>query len=234
MKSGFSRIPKKVGVLLRSHFFAGILVIIPIGVIAWILGTVLGLLWQIQDILPTAWQADNLLQHQTLALLVKAAFTIGAALLLALAVSVFGWASKHFLGKKVLELFAEIIEHIPVVRSIYSALDQLLKTLASNSAQQFSRVVYFEYPRKGVWVIAFVTGPAKSKNLPSNHLNIYVPTTPNPTSGFHLIVPESEVRDSNLTVEEAFKTLLSLGIAQTCELTSAPAIPKRDQIDVGD
>ncbi len=75
-------------------------------------------------------------------------------------------------------------------------------------------MVYIEYPRKGCWALAFVTGKAGGPNAPANHLNVYVPTTPNPTSGFHLIVPEAEVRESQMKVEDAFKTILSLGIAQ--------------------
>jgi len=91
--------------------------------------------------------------------------------------------------------------------------------MAAGDKQQFSRVVYVEYPRKGTYALAFVTSTARSpvENSKEIFLNVYVPTTPNPTSGFHLIVSESEVRDSNLSVEEAFKTILSLGIAQTEE-----------------
>ncbi len=101
-----------------------------------------------------------------------------------------------------------------MVRSVYSALDQLLRTLAAGGGKQFNRVVYVEYPRKGIWALAFVTGPAREKHIPEGHLNIYIPTTPNPTSGFHLIVSEADVRESGMTVEHAFKTILSLGIAQ--------------------
>jgi uncharacterized membrane protein len=106
-----------------------------------------------------------------------------------------------------------------VIRGVYSALDQLLRTLANGGGQQFNRVVYIEYPRKGLLAIAFVTGPARGPAVPPGHLNVYVPTTPNPTSGFHLIVPENEVRESLLKVEDAFKTILSLGLAQPGEST---------------
>ncbi len=207
------------GALLRKHFFADLLVLIPLGVIAWILGAAVGMLWGLQELLPLAWRPENFLQSPTLALLVKAGFTVAAALLLALGISIFGWISKQFLGKKLLELIAEIIHHIPVIRSVYSALDQLLKTLAEGGGQQFNRVVLVEYPRKGIWTLAFVTGTTRGMaNVSPNHLNIYVPTTPNPTSGFYLIVPESDVRESHMTVEEAFKVILSLGIAGPAEL----------------
>jgi uncharacterized membrane protein len=209
-----TRLPR-IGALLRSNFFAGLLVLIPLGVIAWIVSVVFGYLWQLHLLLPEGWQPENFLNDSSLALLLKIIFTLVGAVLLALAISILGWISKQYLGQKFLDFIAEIIQRIPVLRSIYSALDQLLKTLAVGGGQQFNRVVYIEYPRKGLWTLAFVTGPARGPGVPNGpHLNVYVPTTPNPTSGFHLIVPENEVRESHLRVEEAFKTLLSLGIAQ--------------------
>jgi uncharacterized membrane protein len=200
--------------LLKRHFFAGLLVVVPLGVIAWICLAVLSSLWRLHEFLPDAWQPENFLHNPVLASLVNLGFTLGAALVLALGISALGWSSKQYLGVKMLELIEHSIQRIPVIRGIYSALDQLLKTFSASGGQQFSRVVYIEYPRRGILAIAFVTSPARGPAVPPNHLNVYVPTTPNPTSGFHLIVPESDVRDSHLKVEDAFKTLLSLGIAQ--------------------
>jgi uncharacterized membrane protein len=210
-----SRIPN-FGALLRRHFFAGLLVVIPMGVIAWILASVIGALFQLHVFLPEAWRPETFLEDPTQAMIANLIIALAAALLLAMGVSLLGWASKQFIGRKILEFIAsQVIQRIPVVRSIYSALDQLLRTMAAEGAQQFNRVVYIEYPRKGVWALGFVTGPAKGPAAPAAHLNVFVPTTPNPTSGFHLIVAESEVRDSHLAVEEAFRTILSLGIAQS-------------------
>ncbi len=204
----------RIGQLLKTYFFAGLLVIIPFGVIGWILVFVINALWGLRDWLPDEWKPESFLSDPTHATLLNIVFTLAATLVLALGVSILGWVSGQFLGKKLLDLLGDVIERIPIVRSVYSALDQLLRTMASGGGQQFSRVVYVEYPRKGVWALAFVTGPARGPNVPGGHLNIYVPTTPNPTSGFHLIVPESEVRESQMRVEDAFKTILSLGIAQ--------------------
>ncbi|OFZ19894.1 MAG: hypothetical protein A2X94_14650 [Bdellovibrionales bacterium GWB1_55_8] len=209
---------KKISELLKAHFFAGILVLIPLAVIAWILVGAGRTLWKLRQVLPEEWNPESILPDPTLAAMLNVALFLGVLLALAISISVLGWGSKHYLGKQALSALGVIIERIPVIRSVYSALDQLLKTLAAQGGQQFSRVVYVEYPRKGVWAIAFVTGPTtlpeSSQNVPGPYLNIYVPTTPNPTSGFHLIVPESEVRESHLKVEEAFKVILSLGIAQ--------------------
>lgn len=212
------------GRLLQRHFFAGLLVLIPLAVIFWILGAALGSLWQLQSFLPEAWNPSQLDLDPRFVTLIQVAITVGLALFLALGVSFLGWVSKQYLGRKTLEILADLIQRIPVVRSIYSALDQLLKTMAAGGSQQFNRVVYVEYPRKGCWALAFVTGPARGPAAPVAHLNVYVPTTPNPTSGFHLIVPENEVRESLMSVEDAFKTILSLGIAQPSGIT-APGGP---------
>jgi uncharacterized membrane protein len=196
--------------LLRGHFLAGLLVVIPFAVIAWILLGALGMIWGLHSMLPNAWRPESPIVE----FLVNLGFTVVAALLLALSISIVGWTSKQFLGRKILQLLAEAINRIPIIRSIYGALDQLLRTMAPGGGKQFSRVVYVEYPRAGLWVIAFVTGPARSPvGGDERCLNLYVPTTPNPTSGFHLIVPEAQVRETGLSVEEAFKVILSLGIA---------------------
>lgn len=202
---------------LRNHFFTGLLVVIPFGVIAWILGAVLQTLWRVHFLVPESWRPEKLTGDPISAGLLNTGLVLVLSCLLVILISLLGWASKHYLGKKILELISEIIQRIPVIRSIYSTLDQLLRTLTAGGGQQFNRVVYIEYPRKGVWALAFVTGPAHGKAVPPKHLNVYLPTTPNPTSGFHLIVSEDEVRESHLKVEEAFKTILSLGIAQSEE-----------------
>jgi uncharacterized membrane protein len=202
--------------LIRSYFFSGMLVGLPLGVIAWISVSVLETLWLLPGILPDAWQPRYWIQDSSAAELVNALIVLGLAVLLVLGVSLLGWVSTQYLGKKLLEMLAHLIQRIPVLRSIYSALDQLLRTFTSGSGQQFNRVVYIEYPRKGCWTLAFVTGEARAPQglQEGQFLNVYVPTTPNPTSGFHLIIEESEVRESGMNVEEAFRTILSLGIAQ--------------------
>jgi len=203
-----------LGSLLRGHFFAGLLVFIPIGVITWLFLAAVRMLWGFQRVLPADWHPEAWIEDPNLTRLVSLGFVAGLTLLLALGISAFGWASKQYIGLKALEAVAHLIEQIPILRGVYSALDQLLRTLASGGGKQFSRVVYVEYPRKGCWALAFVTSSAKGPNAPEKHLNLYVPTTPNPTSGFHLIVPETDVRESGMSVEDAFKTILSLGIAQ--------------------
>lgn len=214
-----NKLPTVFG-LLRRHFLAGLLILIPLGVITWIISSVLGSLWRLNLLLPDEWRPENFLPDPSLAFLLNLGFTIAGALFLALTISLLGWVSKQYLGLKALELVGEIIQRIPVVRSIYSALDQLIRALASGEGQQFSRVVYVEFPSKGIWTLAFVTGAARLPGSSEPHLSLFIPMTPNPTSGFYLVVPEASVRESNMKVEEAFKTILSLGIAQGAQGTA--------------
>ncbi len=218
-----TEIPKPLS-LLRKHFLTGLLVLMPVLIVFWILVNVIDVLWRINEILPGAWQPRAWIQDGALVALVEFGITIVATTLLAFGISMLGWSSKRYLGRKLLQVIGYIIQRIPVIRSIYNSLDQFGKTIAAGGGKQFSRVVYVEYPRRDCWSLAFVTGPAKLPVKFSDgnvrYLNVYVPTTPNPTSGFHLILPETEVRESPLSVEEAFKTIISLGIAQA-DLTRA-------------
>jgi uncharacterized membrane protein len=211
----FDRLPR-IGALLRSHFLSGLLVVTPFGVVVWLALMALKALWGLREWVPQSWRPETWLPDPTVAFLVNLAITIGCVVVLSLGISLVGWVSKQLLGQKMLDYVAEhVIQRIPVLRSVYAALEQLLRTLAQGGGQQFRRVVYVEYPRKGVWALAFVTGPVRALGMPDGFLNLYVPTTPNPTSGFHLLVAEEEVKPAEMSVEEAFRTILSLGIAQS-------------------
>lgn len=212
----YFRSPKDFASLFRRHFLTGIFVLIPFGVVAWIINKIFSALWTLHLLIPDEWKPIHYFEPIT-AEFINLALTIGITILFAFFVSSLGWFSKNILGARILRFFSDLIQRIPVVRAIYSSLNQLLKTMETGDKQQFSRVVYVEYPRKGTYALAFVTGAARTpvEQSKDQFLNIYVPTTPNPTSGFHLIVSEADVQDSHLTVEEAFKTILSLGIAQT-------------------
>jgi uncharacterized membrane protein len=205
-----------VGALIRQHFLAGVLVVVPFWVIGWIIGGFLGALLKLKAWVPVQLQPDHYFSDPTVVSAVSAAFLFVMTAGFILAISLVGWVSRQVLGQKILESLSRIIHRIPVIRSIYSALDQLMRTFAGSGTQQFNRVVYVEWPRKGLWAIAFVTSSAKGQSIPNDGMvNIFVPATPNPTSGFHMIVSESELRETKMTVEEAFRTILSLGIAQS-------------------
>jgi uncharacterized membrane protein len=190
------------------------LILIPLAVIVWMLSGFAQFLWSIQELLPESLRSSLLIEHEIWALAVRALLTMVIGLALAVLVSLLGWASQQYFGQKLLEWIAEVIQRIPVVRSVYSALDQMMRAFGSGGGQQFSRVVYLEYPRQGTWTLAFVTGSTRGGPSNESCLNVFVPTTPNPTGGFFLIVPENQVREAKMGVEDAFRTILSLGVAQ--------------------
>ena len=126
-----------------------------------------------------------------------------------------GLMARNIVGRWLLDLGERILQAIPLAGSVYKTLKQLLETLLQDSKDKFSRVVLVEYPRKGIWALGFVTGSMNKDfqgRFPNPMLNVFIPTTPNPTSGWYAIVPEQEVIPLSLSVEEAFKLLISGGI----------------------
>lgn len=203
--------------LFRKHFLAGVLVLVPIVVILWIFTWMLGFLEGFFALVPDSALPRNLFPS-AIASLLNFVFLLGVAVVLVALISLLGFFSKLYLGKKLIAWIGHGIQRIPVLGTLYSTVDQLVRALnQGEGGKQFHRVVLLEYPRAGVWAVGFVTGPFLQKSMPAGYLNVFVPTVPNPTSGFHLIVKESEVRDSHLKVDEAFKLILSLGIAQGTE-----------------
>lgn len=200
--------------LVRKNFFAGVLILVPLGVILWILISLFLMVVDLYGYLPLSWRPDSYFEEGALKSLFTGLTILTLVGLLSIFVTGLGMSSKFYFGKKILEFIGDIILRIPVVGTIYGSLDQLLRAFSSSGEQQFRRVVYVEFPRKGIWTIGFVTGTNRSPLIPEGHVNLFVPTVPNPTSGFYLIVAESELKESRLKVEEAFKTLLSFGIAQ--------------------
>lgn len=201
--------------LIREHFFTGILTVVPFLVIVWLAGIVLENVWQLRALIPSVILPENLFDNETMVAIMNFLFLGLVCIGLVFGISFVGWISKKVLGKKILRFLYEIIQYVPVLRSIYTALDQLLRTFASQQGgKQFNRVVYVEFPKEGSWTLAFVTGPAKVKAIGENLLNVFVPTTPNPTSGFFFLVPENKVIETQYSVEEAFRIIISLGIAQ--------------------
>jgi uncharacterized membrane protein len=199
---------------LKKNFLSGLLLLIPIVVSGWILVSFLEVLWNMRGLIPDAW-VPEILSVGFFGLIFNIFFTIVALVILALFISAIGFSSKFYIGQKSIKILNEFLQKIPVLRSIHGALDQLISAISKGSSGQFRRVVLVEFPRADAWSLAFVTG--ESRLLPDQTekmINLFVPTSPNPTSGFYLIVPESAVRPSNLTVEQAFKTILSFGLAQ--------------------
>jgi uncharacterized membrane protein len=137
------------------------------------------------------------------------------AVLTVLIVLVTGMIATNFFGKRILLFWEGILARVPVVKSIYYSVKQVSDTLFSDSGQAFRKALLVQYPRAGCWTIAFQTGhPGRSvaQHLPGEHVSVYVPTTPNPTSGFFLIMPVSEVVELDMSVDEALKYIISMGV----------------------
>lgn len=197
---------QKIKLIIKDHFLSGLIVLAPILIVLivfqWIFG---GLFNYIHNITGQVSPFLDLV------------IVLGIVLAGILTVSLIGLFSRLYFGQKVFEWLKEGMQKIPFFGAIYSSLEQLISAISSSGGKQFNRVVFIEYPRKEVWAVAFVTGNAKLKGIPPGYLSVYIPTVPNPTSGFHLMVKESEVMESGLKVDEAFKLILSLGVAMPHE-----------------
>jgi uncharacterized membrane protein len=206
-----SRVWSIFSLAVRRYFVAGLLAFAPIGVTVWAIG------WIIQRLdnllLPRVieWLAPGLEEPPSAPPLVGALFTFMVILLAGVIV-------RHFFGHELVRIGERLLSRVPVARSIYAGVKQLFEAILSTSTSRasFSRVVLIEYPRKGIWGIAFVTGhlsgPLASAFPDRAMLNCFVPTTPNPTSGFYLLVPEDDVIEVELNVEAAFKVIMSAGL----------------------
>tara|TARA_E500000178_G_scaffold350175_1_gene408596 strand:+ start:73 stop:687 length:615 start_codon:yes stop_codon:yes gene_type:complete len=192
-KSIFSRI--------RNNFIAGIVVLIPIGITLYL---TLFFVRISGNIIPKEINPNNYLP-----------FNIpGLEILVALIfISFIGWLSLSFLGKKFFELFNNILKKIPILRTIYSAIGQMTESLTKTDSKDKS-VVLLEYPRKGVWAVGFATKENEGiikKKIGDQLINVFVPTTPNPTSGFLLMVPKNDLIYLDVSFEQASKFIVSAG-----------------------
>ncbi len=196
---------------LKNDLIAGLLVVIPLATTIWLTITIAR--WVIDFLTKIPKQInpfDGL--HPILVGLLN--FLVGLAVPL-LSILLIGLMARNIAGKWLLDVGERILQAIPFAGSIYRTLKQLLETLLKDSNEKFRRVVLVEYPRQGIWAIAFVTGTISSQIQPQmaeSMLSLFIPTTPNPTSGWYAIVPETDVVNVSMSVEDAFKVLISGGI----------------------
>ena len=191
---------------LRKWLFTGLLVIVPgvitIAVLNWIVGT----LDQTLQILPVAWQPDKLLGFHI------PGFGVLLTLLILLVV---GATASNFAGRKLVQLGDGLVSRIPVVRSIYSSVKQVSDTLFSESGNAFRTAVLVQWPRDGVWTVAFITGTPSGEvaaYLRDEFVSVYVPTTPNPTGGYFVMVRKSDCVELDMSVDAALKYIISMGV----------------------
>ena len=190
---------------IRNYFIAGIVVLIPIGITVYL---TIFLISISSKILPKELNPNHYLPYDI----------PGVEIVIALFIITFiGWLSLSFIGKKMLNLFNNVLQRIPILRTIYSAIGQMTSTFTKNDKSS-NKVVLVEYPRKGSWAVGFATKDNEGEitNKTNKKLvNVFIPTTPNPTSGFLLMFPKEEVIYLDLTFEEASKFIVSAGTSDT-------------------
>ena len=200
--------------MLKRYLIAGLLVWLPLVVTVWVLHAVWGAIdglfvWTLnasQAVLPTA-------SHEKIEALRHIPGIGVLAVFIALLLT--GVFAANLFGQWALRQGGRIVNRIPIVKSIYSSVKQVSDTLFSSSGNAFREAVLVQYPRAGSWTIAFVTGKPSGEvasKLPSEHTSVYVPTTPNPTSGFFLMVPTADLKPLDMSVDEALKYIISMGV----------------------
>lgn len=200
---------RKVLAGLRRNFLTGIVVIVPIWLTLWLIWTVITLIdgW-VLPFVPSRYRPSDYLAVDVPGL--------GVILFLIFAVVV-GWLAKGFLGRTFIGWGESIVARMPVVRSVYNGIKQIAETVFAQSETSFERACLVEYPRKGIWAIAFISTTAKGEIAgglaPHGPLvSVFLPTTPNPTSGFLLFIPEADVIVLDMKVEDAAKLVISAGL----------------------
>ena len=207
MKKVFSSGP------LRKYFITGLLIWIPLIITLWVLKVIFDTLDASLLLLPVSFQTESWLGVHIPGL---------GALLTLVVVLLTGIFATNFFGAQLVELWHEVLNRIPVVNSIYSSVKQISDTLFSSSGQAFRKALLVQWPHPGMWTIAFLTGTPGgdvATRLPPDCLSVYVPTTPNPTGGYFVIVQRSQVIELDMTVDQALKYIISMGVV--------PPLPKQ-------
>ena len=209
---------------LRRYFISGLLVWIPIVVTIFVISFILNLLDSSLLLLPQHMQPDYLLGYKVPGL--------GVVITLAV-IFITGFLAANFFGKRLVRLWDRLINRIPLVRSLYGGVKQMMETVLSPSGHSFRKVILVEYPRPGLWSIAFQTGvgsPEIQQCLGGEEIvTLFIPTTPNPTSGFLMYAKKKEVIELKMPVDQALKFVISLGVVQPiAKNTSAKVQPIRN------
>ena len=191
---------------MRKYFITGLLILVPLAITLWVLHAVISTMDQSLLLLPEQWRPEQLVGFKILGL--------GTILTLVI-IFVTGLLAQNFVGNMVVGAWEALLKRIPIVSSIYSSVKQVSDTLFSSTGNAFSKALLVQYPREGAWTIAFLTGiPGGdvANHLVGDYISIYVPTTPNPTSGFFLMVPRADTIELDMSVDAALKYVVSMGV----------------------
>jgi len=191
---------------VRKYLITGLLIWIPLVITLWVLKLVVDTLDQSLLLLPPEWRTESFLGFHVPGL--------GVILTLVI-VFVTGVIGTNFFGARLVHLWHEILHRIPVVSSIYSSVKQISDTLFSSSGQAFRKALLVQWPREGVWTIAFLTGVPGGdavRHLAGDYVSVYVPTTPNPTGGYFVMLPRQDTIELDMSVDDALKYIISMGV----------------------
>ncbi len=190
---------------MKKYFITGLLVLVPLVVTFWVMSTLIETLDQSLLLLPEAWRPKELLGFSMAGL---------GALLTLVVIFLTGLIATNFFGQQIIMLWEELLSRVPVVKSIYSSVKQVSDTIFSDSGNAFRQALLVEFPRKGLWTVAFLTGEPGgdvANHLTGDYVSVYVPTTPNPTGGYFLMLPKSDVVELDMSVDQALKYIISMG-----------------------
>ena len=191
---------------LKKYFITGLLIWVPLTITLWVLSLIVGTLDQSLLLLPSEWRPKKLIGLDIPGI---------GALLMLLVVLLTGLVAANYFGQRLVSFWEGLLVRIPFVKSIYSSVKQVSDTVFAPNGQAFRKALLIEYPRQGSWTIAFQTGSPGTKittHLGNEYLSLYVPTTPLPTSGFFLMMPKDSVIELDMTVDEALKYIISMGV----------------------
>ena len=191
---------------MKKYLITGLLIWIPLVITIWVLKVIFDALDQSLLLLPAEFRTESWLGTHIPGL---------GAILTVLVVLLTGVFATNFFGARLVQLWHDVLHRIPVVNSIYSSVKQISDTLFSSSGEAFRKALLVQWPREGMWTIAFMTGTPGGgvvKHVPPDCIAVYVPTTPNPTGGYFVIVPRKDVIELEMTVDQALKYIISMGV----------------------
>jgi len=197
--------------MIKKYFFTGLLVLVPLIITVWVLATLINTLDQSLLLLPAAWRPKEFLGQDIPGF---------GVLLTLLTIFVTGLIATNIFGQQLIVLWEGMLTRVPVVKSIYSSVKQVSDTLFSDSGNAFRKALLVQFPREGAWTIAFQTGTPGgdvANHLPGDYVSVYVPTTPNPTGGYFIMMHRDEVIELDMSVDEALKYIISMGVVSPAD-----------------
>ena len=219
----------KIAKALKKYLITGVLVWLPIAVTIWAMSYIISAADKLINLLPESWQPQHFWGFNIPGLGIVAATVV---------LFVTGVFAANVLGRRILGAWDSLLGRIPVVKSIYSSVKKVSESLLSDSSRSFKPPVLVPFPQPGIWTIAFVSGhiPDKLKgSLPQDddYISVYVPTTPNPTGGYYIMVKKSDIRELDMSVDQALKYVISLGMVMPDDLP-VKALPAQKPSEDGD